>query len=129
MGEGERAPDTDPAVVVRDAIEDDLPATLDIYNELIPTTTIAWTEELQTLDERRAWFAEQRRRWFPVLVAVEGEDVIGTHVLVAAIDATNTDSLAFHERLGFVEVGRMPETGFKFGRWLDLVLMQRVIGA
>jgi L-amino acid N-acyltransferase len=51
----------------------------------------------------------------------------GIHVLVAAIDAANGDSIAFHERLGFVEVGRMPETGFKFGRWLDLVLMQRFI--
>ena len=36
-------------------------------------------------------------------------------------------SIRFHERLGFVEVARMPETGFKFGRWLDLVLLQRIL--
>jgi phosphinothricin acetyltransferase len=30
-----------------------------------------------------------------------------------------------HERLGFAEVGRMPEVARKFGRWLDLVLLQR----
>ena len=51
----------------------------------------------------------------------------GIHVMVAGIDADNGDSIRFHERLGFVEVARMPETGHKFGRWLDLVLMQRIL--
>jgi phosphinothricin acetyltransferase len=51
----------------------------------------------------------------------------GIHVLVAAIDGENEASLRFHAQLGFVEVARMPETGQKFGRWLDLVLMQRII--
>lgn len=48
----------------------------------------------------------------------------GKHVMVAAVDGENQASVRFHERLGFVEVGRMPEIGEKFGRWLDLVLMQ-----
>jgi phosphinothricin acetyltransferase len=48
-------------------------------------------------------------------------------VLVGALDADNADSLRFHETLGFVEVARLPETGFKFGRWLDLVLVQRTL--
>jgi L-amino acid N-acyltransferase YncA len=52
----------------------------------------------------------------------------GLHVMVAAIDGANTGSIEFHRRLGFVEVARMPETGHKFGRWLDLVLMQRILG-
>ena len=47
------------------------------------------------------------------------------HVLVAAISAANPGAIAFHERLGFAHVGRMPEVGFKQGRWLDLVLMQK----
>ena len=51
----------------------------------------------------------------------------GIHVMVAAIDATNLQSIRFHEQLGFLEVARMPETGEKFGRWLELVLMQRVL--
>jgi phosphinothricin acetyltransferase len=58
---------------------------------------------------------------------VERAQAAGIHVLVAAIDAENDASLRFHERLGFTEVGRMPETGQKFGRWLDLVLVQRII--
>ena len=49
------------------------------------------------------------------------------HVMVAAIDGDNTDSIAFHERLGFRVVARMPEVGQKFDRWLDLVLMQRIL--
>ena len=48
----------------------------------------------------------------------------GKHVMVAAIDGTNERSIRFHERLGFVEVARMPEVGTKFGQWLDLVLLQ-----
>jgi L-amino acid N-acyltransferase len=46
------------------------------------------------------------------------------HTMVAAIDSTNEASIRFHQRLGFVDVARMPEIGTKFGRWLDLVLLQ-----
>jgi len=46
------------------------------------------------------------------------------HALVAGIDAGNRGSIRFHERLGFVQVGHMPEVGIKRGRWLDLVFMQ-----
>jgi phosphinothricin acetyltransferase len=48
----------------------------------------------------------------------------GKHTMIAAIDGTNEVSIRFHEPLGFVEVARMPETGAKFGRWCDLVLLQ-----
>jgi L-amino acid N-acyltransferase len=44
--------------------------------------------------------------------------------MIAAVDGANEASIRFHERLGFVEVARMPELGAKFGRWLDLVLLQ-----
>ncbi|HEY1737624.1 MAG TPA: GNAT family N-acetyltransferase [Acidimicrobiia bacterium] len=53
----------------------------------------------------------------------------GIHVMVAGIDSANTGSIRFHEALGFAEVARMPEIGKKFGQWLDLVLMQRMIDA
>jgi phosphinothricin acetyltransferase len=51
----------------------------------------------------------------------------GLHVLVAGIDADNTESIRFHEALGFTEVARMPEVGRKHDRWLDLVLLQRIV--
>jgi phosphinothricin acetyltransferase len=50
---------------------------------------------------------------------------MGKHVMVAGIASDNDASLRLHERHGFFETGRMPEVGFKFGRWLDLVLMQK----
>lgn len=51
----------------------------------------------------------------------------GVHAMVAAVDGDNTRSIAFHASLGFIEVGRLPQIGWKFGRWLDLVMMQRFI--
>jgi len=51
----------------------------------------------------------------------------GKRVMVGGIDSTNVDSIRFHERLGFVEVARMPGIGEKFGQRLDLVLMQRAL--
>ena len=63
--------------VVRAATEQDLPAITRLYNALIPTTTAAWTETLQTLDERRAWFAERQRLGDAVQVADLDGEVVG----------------------------------------------------
>lgn len=49
------------------------------------------------------------------------------HVMVAAIDASNTPSIRLHQKLGFAPVGVMPQVGQKFGRWLDLALLQLVL--
>ena len=48
----------------------------------------------------------------------------GMHTMVAAVDGANEASIRFHERLGFVQVGRMPELGAKFGRWHHLCVLQ-----
>ena len=47
--------------------------------------------------------------------------------MVAAIDAENAPSIALHERLGFETIGTLPQVGQKFGRWLDLTLMQLIL--
>lgn len=49
------------------------------------------------------------------------------HVMIGAIDADNQGSIRFHEKHGFEQVGHMHQVGFKFGRWLDLVWMQKII--
>jgi len=54
---------------------------------------------------------------------------MGKHVMVAGVDAGNAGSLTFHERLGFVHAGCLREVGHKFGRWLDLVFMQKFLDA
>lgn len=51
----------------------------------------------------------------------------GFHTMIARIDSGSTGSLALHRSLGFVEVGIEREIGRKFGRWLDSVIMQRML--
>lgn len=52
---------------------------------------------------------------------------LGKHVMIAGIAADNDASIRLHAKLGFTETGRLPEVGFKFGRWLDLVFMQKTL--
>jgi len=47
--------------------------------------------------------------------------------MIAGIDADNQKSYEFHKKLGFVEVGKFKEVGYKFDRWLDLVFMQLIL--
>jgi L-amino acid N-acyltransferase YncA len=50
--------------------------------------------------------------------------------MVAIIgDSANTASIALHRRMGFRPVGTLSSVGFKLGRWVDTVLMQRSLGA
>lgn len=51
----------------------------------------------------------------------------GFHAMIGAVEAGNTASLALHEKLGFRQVGLMPQVGVKFGRWLDLALVQLLL--
>lgn len=51
----------------------------------------------------------------------------GFHTMIARIDSGSVGSLALHRSLGFVEVGLEREIGRKFGRWLDSVIMQRML--
>lgn len=46
------------------------------------------------------------------------------HVMIGCIDADNSSSIKFHQGFGFVSCGTIREVGFKFGRWLDMTLMQ-----
>jgi len=52
----------------------------------------------------------------------------GIHTIVAAISADQEGSIALHNRLGFIETGRLREVGRKFDRLLDVVLMQLTTG-
>ena len=49
------------------------------------------------------------------------------HVMVGGIDASNSVSIKLHESLGFTYCGTVKQCGFKFGRWLDLVLYQKIL--
>jgi phosphinothricin acetyltransferase len=43
-------------------------------------------------------------------------------------DSANAASIGLHRSLGFRQVGLLPSVGFKFGRWVDSVIMQRALG-
>ena len=62
-------------VTVRNATEEDLPAMLEIYNEIILNTLAVWHEQAHTLAMRKEWFALKKEQGFPVLVA-ESQGVI-----------------------------------------------------
>ncbi len=162
---------------VRAATEADLPAILEIYNASIATTS-TWSERVQTMAERQAWFSVRSAKGDGVVVAEDAGVVVGfaaygdfrdtdhwpgyrftventvhvrdghfgqgigrtlmealidhaaangKHSMIAAVDGENDGSVTFHESLGFEVVGRLPELGWKFEHWLDLVLLQRML--
>jgi L-amino acid N-acyltransferase YncA len=49
----------------------------------------------------------------------------GFRQMIAVIGGDNPASVAFHAAIGFRTVGKMTDVGFKFGRWLDTISMQR----
>ncbi|WP_269583917.1 GNAT family N-acetyltransferase [Roseibium sp. Sym1] len=163
---------------IRDAVAEDVPAILALYNHAVRSTTAAWTNAEETLDDRLTWFEGRKSKGLPVIVAVDGRNQVagfasygpfrakegyrftaehtvyvdperhrqgigrilmvrlidiaksgGMHVLVGGVDADNGASIALHESLGFEISGRLPQTGTKFGRWLDLVFMTLVLNA
>jgi L-amino acid N-acyltransferase YncA len=54
---------------------------------------------------------------------------LGYRQMVAVIGGRETAaSIRLHERAGFTHAGLLPAAGFKFGRWVDVVLMRRALG-
>jgi phosphinothricin acetyltransferase len=165
-----------PAILIRQALPDDIPAITRIYAHAVRHGTA--TFELDPPDE-----TEMARRQeelfgggFPYLVAANNGDVVGYayagpyrarpayrftiedsiyvapdvqrrgvgrallgqllsdaqsrgfRQMVAVIgDSGQTPSIALHRAAGFRMVGTFEAVGFKFGRWLDSVLMQRAL--
>ncbi len=61
---------------------------------------------------------------------IKESEARGFRQMIAVIgDSEQTASIALHAAAGFYVVGTLPHVGFKFGRWLDSVLMQRPLGA
>jgi len=64
-------------VQTRDAVLDDLPQLLDIYNDIILHTTAVYDYEPHTLEMRKQWFETKQQQGFPVFVAEEDGVIVG----------------------------------------------------
>lgn len=63
-------------------------------------------------------------------VLIDDCERLGVRQMVAVIgDSANAASIGLHATLGFEHAGTLRSVGFKFGRWLDTVRMQRTLGA
>jgi L-amino acid N-acyltransferase YncA len=58
---------------------------------------------------------------------LEAGRAAGVHAILARICTENTASLAMAKRLGFTEVGVLHEVGWKFGRWLDVAMLEKLL--
>ncbi|TPW27004.1 GNAT family N-acetyltransferase [Pararhizobium mangrovi] len=59
---------------------------------------------------------------------VERASALGFRQMIAVIGGAHPASIGVHRACGFTECGRMTATGYKHGRWLDTVLMQKALG-
>lgn len=60
---------------------------------------------------------------------IEASQAWGFRQMVAGIAGSEPASVALHARAGFVEVARLRSMGRKHGQWLDVIYMQRALGA
>jgi L-amino acid N-acyltransferase len=51
----------------------------------------------------------------------------GAHSMIAGVGGENTAGIAFHAACGYAHVATIPAVGWKFGRWMDLLLMQKFL--
>ena len=160
-------------MIIREAVLEDMSGVLEIYNELIATSTAIYFDEALPLQNRIDWFHQRQREGYPIFVAVDDSGVLGfssfgdfnprpgyrftvensinlradqrgkglatrlmqplieraqklgKHIMLGLIDGDNAASIRLHQKLGFEQTAFMPQVGYKFGRWLNLVIMQR----
>ena len=90
----------------------------------------AWDGYRHTVEHSVYVHPDCRRRGVAAALMLElmpRAEQLGKHVMVAGIESGNTASIALHRTLGFEPVGQLREVGTKFGRWLDLSFMQRIL--
>lgn len=54
-------------------------------------------------------------------------EALGHHTVLGGIDADQAGSIALHAKFGFEKVSHLKQVGFKFGRWLDVLWMQKML--
>jgi phosphinothricin acetyltransferase len=140
------------SVLIRSATAADLPAMLALYNQAILQSTSSYHYEPRTAGQWSAWYEEKLAGGWPIFVAAVSLDddtvqhggwatfghfrgpwagyrfsVEHSVYVSEALRRQGRASLHLHEQLGFVEVGRCRQVGYKFDRWLDLLFYQLLL--
>src|SRR6266568_2612510 len=132
------------ALLIRPSRDDDVAAIAAIYGYHVLHGVASFEEVPPGVEEIARRRGDIVARGLPYLVAErEGRGVgralleplldrateLGFRQMVAVIGGRETiPSIRLHEALGFSHVGVLPAVGFKFGRWIDILLMQRALG-
>ena len=168
----------EPAIVVRDAIESDIPQVTRIYAHHVLYGLASFEETPPSSDEMLSRFRAVTAAAFPYLVAESGGRIVGysyassyrsrpayrftvedsvyvsddvrgkgvgsqllgtlidrceagawRQMLAVIGDSANIGSIALHGRFGFRLAGSLTSVGFKHGRWIDSVIMQRPLSS
>lgn len=162
-------------MIIRDAIEGDIPVITEIFNSVIDSSNSVYREERVPQSERLEWFHDKRSHGYPIIVVELDGIVVGYggfgsfraaqgyrltvehtihvaetyrkrgigrailtelirrakegeyHLMIGAIDSENLGSIKLHEEFGFTECARIKDAAQKQGKYLTLVLMEKIL--
>lgn len=117
-------------LIVRDATLSDAARLLEIYDPYVQNTAISFAYETPSLEEFKARMEKTMRR-YPYFVAekdgrVEGYAYAGSFIARAAYD--HSCELTIYLAQGLQKCGMGRALGYKFGRWYDMIWMEKIIG-
>src|SRR6266478_3360597 len=114
------------SIAIRGAAPADADAIAVIYNQGIEDRLATLETETRSAEERRGWRGcGVGRRLLEALIARGRE--LGYHKLVLAAFPFNVAGVALYRRLGFAEVGVYREQGQLDGKWVDVVVMEKLL--
>ena len=104
---------------------------LNIYAPYVKYTAITFEYDVPSVEEFRQRIVNISDR-YPYIKAVDNGQIVGYANAGGCMPSArkkylNDDSIRFHSRLGFSEVGRFHDSGYKY-QWFDMVWMEKMIG-
>ena len=92
----------------------------------------SWSVELSVYIRRDCRGLGAGRRLYEAMeVLLKAQNVTNLYALVAGVDTEDQylthDSQKFHAKMGYVQVGKLHKAGYKFGRWYDMITVEKII--
>ena len=92
----------------------------------------SWSVELSVYIRRDCRGLGAGRRLYEAMeVLLKAQNVTNLYALVAGVDIEDEylthDSQKFHAAMGYVQVGKLHKAGYKFGRWYDMITVEKII--